>query len=70
MKDCYVITNVEMGWDCVCGVYETIEGVVGCFEEFDNEYFDQIEELTDEEEIIRGLHDLFDVYVIHKQTIQ
>lgn len=24
----YVVTNIEMGWDCVCGVYKTNEGAL------------------------------------------
>ena len=27
----YVVTNVEMGWDCVCGVFSTVEGLAGFF---------------------------------------
>lgn len=24
----YVVTHLEMGWDCVCGVYKTYEGAL------------------------------------------
>lgn len=24
----YVVTHLEMGWDCVCGVYKTNEGAL------------------------------------------
>ena len=24
----YVVTDIEMGWDCVCGVYKTYEGAL------------------------------------------
>jgi len=28
----YVVTSVEMGWDCVCGVYKTAEAAYrSCF---------------------------------------
>lgn len=28
----YVVTNVEMGWDCVCGVYEKLDDAYrSCF---------------------------------------
>lgn len=29
----YVVTSLEMGWDCVCGVYKTSESAYrSCFE--------------------------------------
>ena len=32
----YVVTNVEMGWDCVCGVYKTSESAYrSCFNDED-----------------------------------
>lgn len=29
----YIITNVEMGWDCVCGAYFSKESVLDYFSE-------------------------------------
>jgi len=36
MKTYYVITNPEMGWDCVCGVFTSEKGVKRYFKEFDD----------------------------------
>jgi hypothetical protein len=33
MKYVYVVTSVELGWDCVCGVYENVEDAYrSCFD--------------------------------------
>jgi len=37
----YVITNPENGWDCVCGVYSTLEKVIEFLNEQEIEYFDE-----------------------------
>lgn len=66
----YVVTNVEMGWDCVCGVYSSLRSL----QEFFAERMEVISELSEEElnkmsldsleEIIQG-----SAYIIHYETL-
>jgi hypothetical protein len=59
----YVVTSVEMGWDCVCGVYKTPESAYrSCFH--DNE-----EGLTLEEMEAR-VEDGDTSYVVHAKRLQ
>ena len=30
MKEIFVVTDPELGWDCVVGVYTTLEGAIKC----------------------------------------
>lgn len=38
----YVVTSLEMGWDCVCGVYQTNDGALRYI--FEDDHEDQTEE--------------------------
>lgn len=60
----YVITGLELGWDCVCGVYKTYEGALR-YILCDPEH----EELTEEQ-----LTELYEAdqdceYIIHHQSL-
>lgn len=48
-KYVYVVTSTEMGWDCVCGVYETSESAVRhCFHDNpDNLTLEEMSEWVD-----------------------
>jgi hypothetical protein len=59
----YVVTNVEMGWDCVCGVYQSEESAYRhCFHDNDDG-------LT-LEEIIEKVDDGDTSYVISAQRLK
>ncbi len=59
----YVVTSVEMGWDCVCGVYTDYKSaVLSCF--FDEDLERPYEELMDEVE------DGETSYIIHQKQLE
>ena len=31
----YIVTNPELGWDCVCGVFETKKEAIECCAKYD-----------------------------------
>lgn len=62
MTGVYVVTHLEMGWDCVCGVYTSEEGAIrSCFD--DNEdglSYEVMKSLVDEGDIS---------YIVHYKTL-
>jgi hypothetical protein len=50
MKYVYVVTSVEMGWDCVCGVYENLDDAYqSCFHDNPlNLSLEQMEEMVED----------------------
>lgn len=62
MTGVYVVTNVEMGWDCVCGVYtDKVDAIRRCFG--DNEADLSYEEM---ESLINNCDTS---YVVHYKTL-
>jgi len=62
----YVVTNVEMGWDCVCGVFSSIKSLAQYFFE-DIEDEDVIE--ADYTTVSSIEADINDCYVIHEEEL-
>lgn len=60
-KIVYVVTGLELGWDCVCGVYEQYESAIKSL--FDDEDI-SIEEMIEQYE--DGRLD----YIIHEKYLQ
>jgi len=62
MTGVYVVTHVEMGWDCVCGVY-TSEGAAirSCFADNEGDLsYEQMESLVNDGDTS---------YVVHYKTL-
>lgn len=47
MKYVYVVTSTEMGWDCVCGVYENVDDAYRSCYNPDNLSLDEMKELVE-----------------------
>lgn len=61
----YVVTGLELGWDCVCGVYKTYEGALRyilCEPEHKDLTEEQLSELFESRE---GDYS----YIIHDETL-
>lgn len=58
----YVVTSLEMGWDCVCGVYTNVDSAYrSCFH-------DDVERTVEE---MRDLVENGDTsYVVHSQRLE
>lgn len=41
----YVVTGVDLGWDCVCGAYTSKETAI---KQFQGAWFDEGEEITEQ----------------------
>ncbi len=82
-NDVFVVTNVEYGWDCVCGVYSSFEKVKNFFlEVYENDtdendenddgepisMFDQINNSTNADDLDNLLSD--SSFVVHIKTIK
>jgi hypothetical protein len=66
----YVVTNVEAGWDCVCGVYSSLMGL----KEFFADRMESISRLSEEEldkMSLDGLEEMVEgsAYIIHCETL-
>lgn len=59
----HVLTHVEMGWDCVCGVFESLDGALRHVYEDDQEGMttEELEARFDEEH---------SCYVIHTKRLE
>lgn len=44
----YVVTNVEAGWDCVCGVFSSAEELADYFTSLEIDYWEE-DPITEEE---------------------
>lgn len=56
----YVVTGLELGWDCVCGVYRTFESALRyIFQEPEHKTMtvEELEELYDEGDSSYIIHD-------------
>jgi hypothetical protein len=58
MKTVYVITGLDLGWDCVCGVFTSMEAVADYFNEDLGGY------TTTE------IHERLSCYVVHRNTLE
>ena len=61
----HVVTGLELGWDCVCGVYKTYEGALRyilCEPSHEDLTEDQLGELFESHEGDYG-------YIIHDETL-
>ena len=58
----YVVTNVEMGWDCVCGVFSTLDKLIKYFMEGSG-YGEDITTLDELKGVIN------ECYVIHEEVL-
>lgn len=57
----YVVTSVEMGWDCICGVYKDYQkAVLSCFWDDDRSF----------EEKAAAIEDGDTSYIIHTKRLE
>ena len=58
----YVITDPELGWDCVLGAYLTLEDAIKCCLDRSGIDINTWEDYIDD-------HDSFDCALIHEETL-
>ena len=74
----YVVTNPEMGWDCVSGVFSSLDSLLhyfidcgrSCYMQYDenDELYFPINENTTLEELEKYIQD--GPYIIHTKTLK
>jgi hypothetical protein len=58
----HVVTSLEMGWDCVCGVYRSEESAIrSCFHDDEERSLDEMRELVEDGSLM---------YVIHTKKLE